>query len=181
MDLVDKRVAEKFAAFEQEQDLALVYQALDAVEAAERDASPNDTEARRRAVSRWLRFMAMLERVIDPKWDAKNVPVCGAPPPPMDCAVDSSGEVDPATIPDRAMRAGYEQALKASKDYEKWYGGQFQLRRVDERAMRFVEWLLAERYTNSEQNRQELEELLATSPVADTRKERLRIYLPEPQ
>jgi hypothetical protein len=174
MDITDKHVAEKFAEFEKEHDPALVYQALDAVEAAERDASAEDAEARRRAVSRWLGFMAMLDRVIDPKWDAKNVPVKGVAPPSTHGAIYGTGEVDPATIPDPAARAEYEQALKASKDYEKWYGVQFQLRRIDERAMRFVEWLLAERYTNSEEDRQEFEELLAASPVTDQRKERLQ-------
>lgn len=181
MDLVDKAVAEKFAAFDKAQDPALMYEALDAVEAAERDAAAEDAEARRRAVSRWLRFMAMLDRVIDPKWDAKNVPVKAVPPPSTDGAVYSSGEVDPATISDPAVRAGYEQELKDSRDYEKWYGVQFQLRRIDERAMRFVEWLLAERYTNSEEDRREFEELLAASPVNDQRKEKLRTSLPKPR
>ena len=174
MDITDKHVAEKFAAFEKEQDPALVYQALDAVKAAERDARAEDAEARRQAVSRWLGFMAALDRVIDPRWDVKDVPVKGVAPPLTHGMVYGTGEVDPATIPDPAVRAEYEQALKASKDYEKWYGVQFQLRRIDERAMRFVELLLAEKYTSSAQGRHELEELLAASPVNDLRKERLR-------
>ena len=46
--------------------------------------------------------------------------------------------------------------------------------RIEERAMRFVELLLAETDTNSEEDRQEFEELLAASPVDEPRKERLR-------
>ena len=174
MDLTDKQVAEKFAAFEKNQDPAPVHEALNLIEAAERDVPVDDTAARKQAFSRRLRFFAALDRNIDPKWDPKNVPVKGATPPLTHGIVYPSGEVDPATIPDPAVRAEYERALKASKDYEKWYDVQFQLRRIEERAMRFVELLLAEKYTNSEGDRQELEELLAASPVNDLRKERLR-------
>jgi hypothetical protein len=81
--------------------------------------------------------------------------------------------VDPSTIPDPAVLAEYERALKASKDYERRYDLQFQLRRIDERAMCFVERLLAEQYTNSEEDRQKYEALLAASPVNEMRKERL--------
>ncbi len=75
------------------------------------------------------------------------------------------------------MRAEYERTLKASKDYEKWYDVQFQLRRIDERAMRFVELLLAEKFAASPADRQEFEELLAASTVSDARKERLHALL----
>ena len=180
MDITDKYAAEKFTGFEKQQDPVLVYQALDAVEAAERDALAEDAEARRRAVSRWLGFMAMLDRVIDPKWDAKNLPVKGVAPPSTHGAIHGTGEVDPATIPDPVARAEYERALKASSDYEKWYGVQSELRRIDERAMRFLAWLLAERYTNSAKDRQEVEALLAASPVNDQRAEQLRALVPKP-
>ena len=178
MDLTDKQVTEKFAAFEKNQDPTLVHEALDLIEATERDIPADDTAARKQALSRRLRFFAALDRNIDPMWDLKNVPVKGAAPPLTHGIVYSSGEVDPSTIPDPAVRAEYERALKASKDYEKWYDVQFQLRGIDERAMLFVERFLAERYTNSEEDRREFDALLAASPVSEARKQRLRALMP---
>lgn len=179
MDFTDQQVTEKFAAFEKEQDPTLVHEALDLIEAAERSVPAGETAARKQALARRLRFFAALDRTIDPTWDPENMPVRGVPPPLTHGIVYSSGEVDPATIPDPVVRAEYERALKASKDYEKWYDLQFQLRRIDERAMRFVERLLAERYTNLEEDRLEVENLLATSPVNEQRKQRLRGLIPE--
>lgn len=179
MDLTDKQVTEKFAAFEKEQDPTLVHEALNLIEAAERDMPAGDAAARKQALSRRLRFFAALDRYIDPMWDPEDIPVKGVAPPLSHGPVYGSGEVDPATIPDPAVRAEYERALKASKDYEKRYDVQLQLRRIDERAMRFVERFLAERYTNSE-DRQEFEELLSASPVNDLRKEKLRALVPKP-
>ena len=111
-------------------------------------------------------------------WNPEDLPVQGVAPPFSHGPVYGSGEVDPATIPDPKVRAEYERKLEASKDYEKWYDVQFQLRRMDERAMRFVELLLAERFTSSDEARQELEELLAASPLNESRKERLRALIP---
>jgi len=133
MDLIDRQVTEKFAAFEKDQDPARVHEALSLIEAAERDLPVDDTTACKPALPRRLRFFAALDRMIDAKWDLKNVPVKGPAPPFTHGIVYPSGEVDPSTIPDPAVRAEYERALKASKDYEKWYDVQFQLRQIDER------------------------------------------------
>jgi len=179
MNLADTRVAEKFTAFRKEQDIALVYAALDQVEAASREVLAGNAMARRPAVSRWLHFLAGLDGVIDPEWDVKKVPL-GVAPPPTGGEVYSSGEVDPATIADPVARAEYEEALKADKNYAKRYRAQLQLRRIDEIAMRFVERFLAERYTNSEPDRREFEALLTGSPINDLRKQRLRALMPTP-
>lgn len=181
MDLIVQRVAERFADFEKGRDPTLVHEALDTIEAAERDMPVGDAAARKQALLRRLRFFAALDRNVDPQWDSMKVPVKGATPPVIHGIVYSSGEVDPSTIPDPAVRAEYERALKASKDYEKWCDVQFQLRQIDERAMRFVGRLLAERYTNSEGDKQEFDGLLAASPVNEQRKERLRGLMPRPQ
>jgi len=174
MDFTDQQMTAKFAAFEAEQDPTLVYEALDLIEATERSLPAGDTATRKQALSRRLRFFVALDRTIDPTWNPENIPVRGVSPPLTHGIVYSSGEVDAATIPNPAVRAEYERALKASKDYERWYNMQFQLRRIDERAMRFVERLLAERYTKSEEDRQEFEALLAVSSVDEQRKARLR-------
>lgn len=181
MDVTDKRVTEKFAAFDKEQDPTRVIEALEAVKAAQRDLPVADAAARTRALSQWLLFLAALDRYMDPQWDPKKVPVKGTAPPPTHGVVFPSGEVDPATIPDPVARAEYERALKASEDYRDWYGVQFQLRRIEEDAMRLVELLLAERYTNSEEDRREFERLLATSPANELRKERMRAVMTEPR
>jgi hypothetical protein len=178
VDFTDKQLAEKFAAFEKEQDPTLVYEAADLIEAAERDVPAGDVAARKRAVSRWLRFLAALDRNIDPKWNLEDVSTRSVTPPLSFGMVYSTGEVDPSTIADEAARTEYEQALKANKNRMKWYDIQFQLRGISDRAMRFVERLLAERYTNSEADGQEFEELLAESPVNELRKEQVRTLIP---
>jgi hypothetical protein len=178
MNLVDERVAEKFAAFEKEQDPTLVHESLDLIEAAERNMSAGDIIARKQALARRLRFFAALNRNIDPMWNPEDKPAQGASPPLLHGAVYGSGEVDPATIPDPAVRAEYERALQASKDNAKRYDVQFQLRRIDERAMRFVERFMAERYSESQTDRQELEELLSAAPINDSRKKQLRSFFP---
>lgn len=150
------------------------------IEAAEAQMPIGGAAARKVAVSRRLGFFAALDRSIDPMWDPEDVPVKGVAPPVSHGGVYGSGEIDPATIPDPSVRAEYERALKASKDYEKRYDIQFQLRRIDERAVRFVERLLAERYTDSPADRGELEELLASSSVSDARKKQLRMLVRKP-
>ena len=174
MDTTDSRVAQKLGEFEQQQDPTLLHEALDLIEAAERDMPTGDRAKRREALARRLRFIAMLDRSIDPAWDIEKKPMQGAPPPSSHGAVFPSGEVDPATIPDPAERGEYEAALQASKAYAKWYDVQFQLRGIDERAMRFTEHFVGERFGDSPADRQELEELLEESLLAEERRERLR-------
>ena len=179
MDLTDKLVAEKFAAFQNEREPALVQEALEAIEAAEQEVPAGDTEARKRGLALWLFFFAALDRNIDPQWDPKEVPVTGVIPPPSHGIAYPSG-VSPSAIPDPVARAEYEQALKASKDHAERYRVQLLLRRIDERATAAVERLLGEKYAGSREDWQEFEELLAASQVNELRKERLRALMPKP-
>lgn len=174
MDVTDQRVLEKFSGFERKRDPALVIEALEAVEAVQRNVQAGDAAAHARVLSNWLQFFAALDRHLDPTWDPKKVPVKGAAPPPVHGVVFPSGEVDPSTIPDPAARAEYVKALKASADYREWFGVQLQLRRVDERAMRVLEQLFVQARRNSEEDERQLEQLLAASPVDQSRKERIR-------
>jgi hypothetical protein len=174
MDATGRRIEGKFAAFGKTNDAGLVIEALEIVKAATRDVPIGDVAARKQAVSYWLLFLASLDRYVDPQWDPQRVPVKGVAPPPGHGVVHPSGEVDPATIPDPAARADYVRALKASSDYREWYLIQFQLRRLESDAVRSFELLLAERYSGSAQDRQELEELLAASPVSEARRDRGR-------
>jgi hypothetical protein len=178
MEVADTELAEKFAAFEKEQDPALVYEALEIIEAVGRHAQADDAAAFKESVSLWLGFFAALDRYIDLKWDVKVKPVRGAKLPPIHGVVYPSGEVDPLTIPDPVARAQYEQGLKASHDYEQWWTVQHQLRRIDEGALGDLKSLLDNRYANSSVDRTELEELLATSPLNDARKAQLRALMP---
>ena len=174
MDETDEHVRKMVAAFEKEQDPTLLYQALEVIEAAEKDLSPEDRTARKQAVSRWMRFFAALDQYIDPAWDPDDKPVQGVPPPSSHSgAVYPSGEVDPASIADPAERAEYEEALKANKALRKWYDVQFQLRRIDERALGFFELFLNERYTDAPADQQELEDLLNASQVDEARQNQL--------
>jgi hypothetical protein len=178
MDPIVKLVTEKFAAFEHEQDPTRIVEALDALEAAERDLPLSDAEASARAVSRRLGFFEALDRTLDPRWDAQHAPPRGvAPPPSHHGAVFSSGEVDPAAIADPQERARYVQALRDNKDQNRRYSVQDQLRRVDERAMRFFGRLLIDRYGGSPAGQREFEHLLAAAPLGGRRRERLRALL----
>lgn len=176
MHLTDKKVAEKLAAFDKEQEPALVQEALEMIEAGEQDAPAGDRSAQMRGLSRWLLFFATIDRHIDPSWDENKVPVTGITPPQSQ-GVYFSG-VDPSVIEDPIVRLQYEQALKASKDYAEWYRVQLLLRRIDEKAMGDVGRLLAEMYTSSSANSQELERLLKESLLGNERKERLRALMP---
>jgi hypothetical protein len=85
---------EKFAAFEKEQDPTLVHQALDLIEVAERGMPADDTEARKQALSRRLRFFAALDRNIDPQWDSNDAQVMRVTLPSTHGVVYPSGEID---------------------------------------------------------------------------------------
>ncbi len=177
MELTDEQMTDKLDEFEQDRDPVRLYEALDLVEAAERNVRTDDVAASRHAVARRLRFLAALDRSIDPTWDPARRPVKGVPPPSDDVVVFPSGEVDPSTIADPAVRAEYERALKANKDERKRYDIQFQLRRIDERAMHFLARFLSERYSGSKRDRQEFEDALSRIPLTEHRKERLRALL----
>jgi hypothetical protein len=180
MDDIAQQEKEKFAEFHKTQDPKFVYQALDLIEAAEAKVPAGDTAARMLAILHRLQFFAELDRNIDPAWDAKDVPPKGVPPPPTASGVVySSGEVDPASIPDPQERARYVEALKENKKRNQQYSVQSQLRSIDERSMRFMEPLLAETYTNSEKARKEFEGLLASSQLSEARKQRLLALLPK--
>jgi hypothetical protein len=171
------QLAEKFAAFEKSRDPALIHEALDIIEAAERDAPLGDATARRRVVSRWLRFFAALDRNIDPAWKPEDLPAKGVAPPVSHGIVYASGEVDPFTIADPVARAQYERALKDNKDQYQRYLVQLQLSRIVEHALRVVELFIAERFDDTPADRQEFEELLAASPVGDASKKQLRAFM----
>lgn len=176
MEATDQRVAEKFAAFKKEEEVSLIYQALDLIETAVREAPAGPAE-RKREVSSWLRFFAALDQNIDPHWDPNRLPVKGAPLPPDHGIVFPSGEVDPSTIPDPVERAKYVEAMKTNKDYARRYNIQLQLRRIDERAMRSFGRLISEKYTGSEADRREFDQLLNASPANEGRKKHLRALM----
>ena len=178
-DAVNQQVTEKFAEFGKTQDPAFVHQALDAIEAAEANMPLDDPAARKLALARRLHFFAVLDRYLDPAWNEKNVPPQGVPPPTIEGGVYGSGQVDPATIPDPKVRAQYVQELEANKQEIHHYFAQMQLHRIDDRAMRFLQLLLSERYTNSDKDRQEFEGVLTASAVSEARKQRLRALMHE--
>ena len=138
MDSTDKRVEAKIAAFKNDQEPAHLQEALNIVETARQDAQPDDEVARKQEVALWLLLFAALELNMDPQWNLEQVPVTGVIPPPSHGVAYPSG-IDPSAIADPEVRAQYEQALKASKDYAEWYRIQLLVRRVDERAMAAVE------------------------------------------
>jgi hypothetical protein len=181
MDVAAQRITEKFAAFEQTHDAARVIEALEIVEAATRDLPAGDVAARRAVVSNWFSFLALLDRSLDPTFDPRNVPVKGVAPPPGHGVVHPSGEVDPESIPDPSARAEYIRALDANTEARRRYQVQAQLRRVEADAVRFLELLLAGRYSGSGQDTQELEELLAASPLAEARRDRIRAAINRPR
>ena len=180
MDLVDEQVVEKFAAFERQQEPLLVQEALLVLQVAQQDLPIGEVTARKRGFSRWLRFLALLERYIDPNWNSEEVPEMALIPPPSNGVVYPSG-VDPSVIPDPVARLQYSQAIEANNNYANWYSAQLKLRRIDSEAMTAIKWWLTERYTGSPTDRQEVEELLTVSSVSNMRKELLRSLVPKAQ
>jgi len=177
MDSIDQRMSEKVAEFEKMRDPTLLYEILDSLEAAEAGIAVGDTPARKGAVARRLRLFAALDRHVDPTWNQKTPPPHGVPPPPTHGIVYGSGEVDPASIPDPEERARYVQALQANKGAQQRYSVQLELRHIDERARLFFERFVTDRYGSSEQDRKELDELLAASPVNEARKAYVRALM----
>jgi hypothetical protein len=178
MDSTEKRVAEKLSAFDSDQDPTRIEEAFKLVEDANRDVTPGDRTARKKGLRRWLRFLAALDREIDPNLVHPETAVPGAPLPPVHGPVMASGEVDPATIPDPVARAAYVRALQESKEKHRHFFAQTQLRRIDDKAMLFVKVFLASNYTSSEADRQEMEGLFSQPPLSEPRRERLRAVRP---
>ncbi|MBP6787050.1 MAG: hypothetical protein KA170_05635, partial [Candidatus Promineofilum sp.] len=81
-------------------------------------------------------------------------------------------------ITDPVVRAEYERALRQGKAYARWYDLQDQLRRIDERATRFLALFLREQYTDTPTDRDEFEALLAASPLDEARRPALRALFP---
>jgi hypothetical protein len=176
-DPVDQRVDALYATFAHDRDPMLVQQALDEIEAAGTDLGMGDPTARRQSLARWLRFLAQLDRFLDPAWKQEDRPVHGVAPPTPHGPVFPSGDVDPSTIPHPAVRAAYERALRQSREREREYRVQFELRRLDDRAMHLVALLLRGTYPDP-MDEQELDDLLAASPAEGSRKARVRALLP---
>ncbi|MGF6778296.1 hypothetical protein [Paraburkholderia sp. GAS334] len=178
MEALEKEIQQKFSEFSKQQDPGLIHQALDLVEAAQRDAEPSHAASCRDALSASLTFLVELDQHIDPAWDQAKDPVRGVPSPVSGVRVYGTGEIDPADIPDPALRARYIQDLRANKEYRAYYNTQFRLRRIDESAMLFLERFIQRCYTASPQQRAEVDRLLAASSVTAERRNRLRNLVP---
>jgi len=182
MESTDQQMTEKLADFEKRRDPDVLYQALESIEAAEAAVPVGDVAARKLAVSRRLQFFGALDRFIDPAWNEQNVPPQGVPPPAgWNGMVYSSGEVDPEKISDPEVRTKYVQALKDNKAAQQRYSAQLQLRRIQDRAMLLFGRFINDKFTASERDRQEFEQLLAASPVSGARKEALRALVSKPR
>jgi len=174
MDAINQQVTAYFSQFRKAQDPMLALKALETIEAAVRDKPIGDVAAFQQAVARWLNFFKLLDRFIDPNWDSRHAPPMGVPPPRHHGMVRGSGEVDPETIPDPKVRAQYVLDLQANNEAHHHFFTQLQLRRTDERAMRFLKPLLMYGFAGAEGGRQIFEAMLAASPVNAERKKRLR-------
>jgi hypothetical protein len=177
MNEIENQVTEKFDTFENEHNPTSIYEAMEIIETAQRNISRWDDAERNHALAHWLLFLARLDKLIDPQWDPDQPPVRGTKPPPTQGVVFSSGEVDPETISDPDQRAEYVRLLKKSKEDARLWDIQFQLRRIEERAMYSIETLLTQRFSTSPASRQAGEELLAASTVTDARRQQLRALL----
>ncbi len=168
MDLLDKAVTQKLLEFENEQEPALLQEALKMIEQAE-----HREVAHKGGLVRWLLFFTTLDRNSEPHWDPGTIPVTGEiPPPTYDIAYPSG--VDPSVIAEPAIRTEYEQALKAGKEYAESYRVQLLLRSIDARATAFFRQWLKEAYAASPADWHKFESLIAASPINELRKEHLR-------
>jgi hypothetical protein len=177
MDSIEKRIAEVFAAFETERNPELLYLALHEVEVVQRNAEPENRDACKRVLSLLLTFLAALDQHIDPRWDPQRQPAAGVPPPVPDLPVKVDGELDPAAIADPVIRARYEQELRTNAEDWARYKVQFQLRRVEERAVDDLELLAENCFMGSSADRQEFAELTNASSLGKGRSKKLRKLL----
>jgi hypothetical protein len=156
---VGQRIAERLEAFERDRDSQALDAALRIVE-ADLVMAATDPGRRKLVVEQWLRVLAALDRHLDPSWDPQDVPLVSLIPPPAGGVTYPSG-VDPAAIPDPAVRREYEHALREARSKADAYRFQLELRRIDERAMEGLARFLADSYRDAETSRDELGPTLA--------------------
>lgn len=175
----DETVAARFAAFARTPDPTLLYQALDAIEDAERADLAAPAPDDETAFARWLRFFAALDTLLDAAFDPADVPPRGVPPPPSHRGIvrGNTGEVDPADIAEPAERRAYVQALQAAKARHESFLVQLQLQRLDQRATAAAGRSWAARLARAPARWPAFERLLAAAPLAEARRHRLRRLL----
>lgn len=113
-----------------------------------------DVEVRLHA---WQRLLD----AIDPEWDPDEELMfdSGVMPPPGVTSFDSG--MDPARIKDPALRAQYEQALKANREKNAKWGEQYRLRGWLKRFPKDAERYIIDAYSRPPFNLKELEQYLA--------------------
>jgi hypothetical protein len=168
----EQRIADHLDAFERAHDTQDLKAALNIIE-TEVPAADAGHDQRLSAVRQWLRLLTALDRQGDPAWDADDVPQVSITPRPSGGVTYPSG-IRPADIPDPAVRAEYEQALREAADKAERYRFQLELRRIDERAMAGLARFLAGAYSGPEASRDELGPVLAGASYGDRQRARLR-------
>jgi hypothetical protein len=132
------------------------YEALESVSLQGR----HDPEARRalraEALGLWLHMLALLDQLIDPRFDPKDVPGRRVQPPPGKDGIVFPPGVEPERIDDPAARAQYQAAIAANDAKIEHYRLQVELRRLDERITPRAETFVREAYSSDPRDQAEL-------------------------
>lgn len=123
---------------------------------------------RQQTVSLWFTILAAIDKYIDPAFNPDHAPPENVTPPSSG-AVSYPSSIDPKSIPDPAVRAQYEAALKENRTQAEKYRIQLKLTRLNPRASKDVERFLTSNYSSSAVDQLELEHLLKQAKLSPAR------------
>jgi hypothetical protein len=107
--------------------------ALDNVILAQEEDTQTRAALRKDCLYLRLQMFRLVDRFLDPNFDAKDVPYLNIAPPPTRDGIAYDSGVDPSEIKDPETRAAYEKALAENRAKAEYHRLQIGLRRVDER------------------------------------------------
>lgn len=154
------RAAAKLAEFEQKKEPLCLQEAADLLEgidlAKEADAMKR-LVLRRETLETWLALVALIDKNLDPNFNAQDLPSTGVAPPRVGNTAYPPG-ADPKLIADPQARQQYEAALKKNKEHAEQYRIQTWLKRFDQSLSPKVERFVRMSYTTVPGDQREVSE-----------------------
>jgi hypothetical protein len=154
------RAAAKLAEFEQKKEPLCLQEAADLLEgidlAKEADAMKR-LVLRRETLETWLALVALIDKNLDPNFNAQDLPSVSVAPPLVGNTAYPPG-VDPKAVSNPQARQQYEAALKKNKEHAEQYRIQTWLKRFDESMSPKVERFVRMSYTTVPGDQREVSE-----------------------
>ena len=127
-------------------------------ESTKGEMSDNDWAAKRRGeVESWMVVWDRMEAAIAPDWDPNDLPMINVSPPD---GVSGNSGMSPDAIKDPALREEYKQAIEANNRKSKYYGEQYELRKLKKRFSESLVSYFTGTYSIAPYNDEELEAFL---------------------